>query len=65
MHDPFLGVPKGNVCVENPDGVFHSPNDHSLYDRAGPLVKVPGDYDIAVDISRPPTDAGRLHGDMA
>lgn len=47
MKEPFLGVPKGNVRVENPDGVYlGSPDRHNLYD-AGELRQplIPGDYD--------------------
>lgn len=47
MKEPFLGVPKGNVRVENPDGVYlGSPDRHNLYDAktvAQPLI--PGDFD--------------------
>lgn len=51
--EPFLGVPAGNVRVENPDGVFQgSPSKHNLYDRTPPLEAplIPGDYDNCRDI---------------
>lgn len=45
--EPFLGVPKGNVRVENPDGVYlRGPQLHNLYD-GGALNQpiIPGDFD--------------------
>lgn len=46
---PFLGVPQGNVRVENPDGVYRTPSDHSLYDREICEPVIPGDYDLTMD----------------
>ena len=49
--NPFLGVPEGAVCVENPDGVYHGGREyHSLYN--GPLnyPLIPGDYDYAKEV---------------
>lgn len=46
---PFLGVPKGDVYVENPDGCYRGgPDNHSLYDTKPPLAQptVPGNYDV-------------------
>lgn len=54
MADPFLGVPKGNVYVENPDGCFDGNyQKHSLYDSKGPLPQpnIPGDYDLDRPVS--------------
>jgi hypothetical protein len=47
--EPFLGVPSGEVRVENPDGIYLSGvNRHNLYDSEGPLPvpMIPGDYEV-------------------
>lgn len=58
MKEPFLGVPKGSVRVENPDGVYLGrPDRHNLYDRttvAQPVI--PGDADRETPVGRTRTD---------
>jgi len=53
---PFLGVPGGEVRVENPDGVFlRGVNNHNLYDTQPPLAQpaIPGDYEVNREIGNP------------
>ena len=53
---PFLGVPGGEVRVENPDGVYlDGVNKHNLYDRHPliPIPVIPGDYERNREITNP------------
>ena len=63
MKNGMFDVPKGSMCVENPDGVFDTQMRHSLYDK--PIVDpvIPGDWDNTNPL-RQTNDAGRLHGDV-
>ncbi len=56
--EPFLGVPKGSVNVQNPDGVYRGDHmHHSLYDTKVPLAQpvTPGDYDNNREVTNPKT----------
>lgn len=51
---PFLGVPGGEVRVENPDGVYLSGvNKHNLYDTQSPLPQpqIPGEYEVNREVN--------------
>ena len=55
---PFLGVPGGEVRVENPDGVYlDGVNKHNLYDTKPPLGQPnpPGNYDVNREVTNPKT----------
>lgn len=46
--DPVFAAPGGPaLCVENADGVFMTPGQHSLYNSGElPLPTIPGDFDV-------------------
>lgn len=54
MAEPMFGVPKGEIRVENPDGVYQGLT-HNLYDTTGciPQPVVPGDFTVVKETYEP------------